>query len=99
MRCDSGLQHPLEWIWGSHIRAQEYALLEVADRREVGYPGASVEADRHVEPLGFFIEREEIGIARPVIRFLVALLEHTASPVVFGESELVDRLVHRSRGR
>ena len=54
-----------------------------------------MDADRHVEAAGLFIQREEIRVAGSAPVALDALLEHAAGAMVFRPAQLLDRAVHR----
>ena len=61
--------------------------------------GAEVEADGHVQPLGLLVQREEVRVDAPLVRFQIALLQDAARAVVLGETQLFQRRLDVAGGR
>ena len=58
-----------------------------------------MEADGHVQPLGLLVQREEVRVGAPLVRFQIALLQDAARAVVLGETQLLQRRLDVAGGR
>ena len=58
-----------------------------------------MEADGHVQPLGLLVQREEVRVGAPLVRFQIALLQDAARAVVLGETQLLQRSLDVAGGR